>query len=147
MQFKDTTRRKLSFGEIAVRLNNLHLPQVDLVVGIAEGGVVPASMAAFKLGTDLHTVKINYRDEGNTPRYDQPKVFSNGNSLKNKKILIVDDVSVTGKTLEKAKELFEGNEILTLTFKGKADYVLFPEISECVHWPWKLTKQSEASLQ
>ncbi len=133
----------LSFGQIVERLRSLHIPEVDLVVGVAEGGVVPASLVAFKMGTGLHIVKINFRDDDNTPRFDHPKVFSNGKYVKNKKILIVDDVSVTGKTLEKAKELFAGNDIRTLTFKGKADYVLFPEIAECVNWPWKISNYAE----
>jgi hypoxanthine phosphoribosyltransferase len=129
--------QSLTFGQIRERLNNFDLPLVDLVVGIAEGGLVPASLVAFKLGVELSTIKINYRNEANTPIRTEPALLSDSHSLINKKILLVDDVSVSGKTLEKAKELFVSNEIITLTFKGKADYVLFPEISECVNWPWK----------
>ena len=130
----------LSFEKITERLKNFVLPKVDLVVGIAEGGLVPASLVAYQLGCELSTIKINYRDETNTPRFDSPRVFSNGQHFHDKKILIVDDVSVTGKTLEIAKTLFEGNEVHTCAMKGKADYVLFPEISECVNWPWKIQK-------
>jgi hypoxanthine phosphoribosyltransferase len=52
--------------------------------------------------------------------------------------LVVDDVSVSGKTLEKARQLLAGNEVKTLTLKGNADYVIFPEIRDCVKWPWKI---------
>jgi len=55
----------------------------------------------------------------------------------------VDDVSVTGKTLEKAKEVLGENKILTLVLKGRADLVLFPELEHCVKWPWSITKQKE----
>ena len=129
--------QNLTFRQISERLNGFNLPSVDLVIGIAEGGLVPASLIAFKLGVELRTIKINYRNESNTPIRNEPELLSDFNELSDKKILLVDDVSVTGKTLEKAKELFAGNEIITLAFKGKADYVLFPEISECVNWPWK----------
>ncbi len=127
----------LTFGQISERLNSFNLPNADVVVGIAEGGLVPASLVAFKIGAELKTIKINYRDETNTPIRTEPALLSDSLEFKSKKILLIDDVSVTGKTLDKAKELFPGNEIITLTFKGKADYVLFPEINECVSWPWK----------
>lgn len=128
----------ISFTEIAKRIADLKLPQFDLVIGIAEGGLVPSGMIAYKLGIELNIIRISFRDGANTPLYNQPRLFSNIKKIKNKKILIVDDVSVTGKTLEKAKETLEGNNIKTLTLKGKADYVLFPEITDCVKWPWKV---------
>jgi hypothetical protein len=33
--------------------------------------------------------------------------------------------------------LLAGHEVTTLVMKGKADYVLFPEVRTCVQWPWK----------
>jgi hypoxanthine phosphoribosyltransferase len=55
------------------------------------------------------------------------------------KVLLVDDVSVTGKTLDFAKQLLHLNDIKTFVLKGKnADIVLFPEIKECVNWPWNM---------
>lgn len=133
----------LTFKQISGRINNAALPDFDLVVGIAEGGIVPASLIAYKLGVELTVIKINYRDIENRPIYEQPVIIS---TIENKiphdkKILIVDDVSVSGKTLETAIQFFRGNSVRTLTLKGKADYVLFPEISECVDWPWKLHPQ------
>jgi hypoxanthine phosphoribosyltransferase len=131
----------LAFSQITERLKSFNLPHFDLIIGIAEGGVVPASLLAYKMGVELHIIKINFRDEKNTPRYEQPLIYGDIKEIRNKKILIVDDVSATGKTLEKAKEAFTGNDIRTLTLKGKADYVLFPEISNCVNWPWKLANK------
>jgi hypoxanthine phosphoribosyltransferase len=131
----------ISFTAIKEAIDKFTFPNVDLVVGIAEGGLVPSSLAAYKLGCELKMIKINHRDENNNPRYENPKVLQNLNEdIINKKILLVDDVSVSGKTLDAAKELFSGNEIKTFVLKGKADLVLFPDIKDCVNWPWKINK-------
>jgi hypoxanthine phosphoribosyltransferase len=129
----------LSFQTICERILQTDFPEVDLVVGIGSGGLLPASIVAFHLKKDLSVMTINYRDENNTPRHDLPKVLSLPEQLlmDGKKILLVDDVSVTGKTLQAAIELLNGHDITTFTLKGKADLVLFPEIGDCVKWPWK----------
>ena len=129
----------LSFERIAQRLRDMELPETDLVIGIGTGGVVPASLVAFHLQVGLLIITLNYRDEQNTPRHEVPVVTGLPANLspEGKKILLVDDVSVSGKTLQTARKLLEGFEVKTLTMKGNADYVLFPEIKECVRWPWK----------
>lgn len=128
----------LSFREISERLKNTSLPETDLVIGIGKGGIVPASLAAFHLNAELRVMVLNYRDEQNTPRYNEPQVLQLPDvSLEGKRILLVDDVSVSGKTMHAALEQLKGLQVKTLTMKGKADYVLFPEIKECVRWPWK----------
>lgn len=129
----------VTFTEISERLRALSLPETDLVIGIGTGGIVPASLVAFHLQCDLHIITLNYRDENNTPRYENPVVVNMPElpSLQDKRVLLVDDVSVSGKTLEQALSFFEGVQIKTFTLKGRADYVLFPEIKDCVKWPWK----------
>lgn len=129
----------VSFTEISTRLKSMSLPETDLVIGIGTGGIVPASLVAFHLGCELQIITLNYRDENNTPRYENPVIVNMPEmpSLQGKRILLVDDVSVSGKTLKEALTHFEGLQIKTLTMKGKADFVLFPEIKDCVKWPWK----------
>lgn len=128
----------LSFREITERLKQMQLPETDVVVGIGSGGIVPAGFVAFHLNAELQVMVLNYRDEENTPRYDEPKVLVKPEwKLEGKKILVVDDVSVSGKTMNKALEQLEGLNVKTLAMKGKADFVLFPEIKDCVKWPWK----------
>jgi len=128
----------LSFREISERLKQVELPETDLVIGIGSGGIVPAGIVAFHLNAELQVMVLNYRDELNNPRYEEPKVLEkpHGN-LEGKRILLVDDVSVSGKTMNKALEQLQGLNVKTLAMKGKADYVLFPEIKDCVKWPWK----------
>ena len=128
----------LSFKEISERLKQMYLPEIDLVIGIGSGGVPPATFVAFYLNADLEIMTMNYRDEKNNPRFDEPKVLHKPLwSLEGKRILLVDDVSVSGKTMNAALELLKGYNVKTLAMKGKADYVLFPEIKDCVKWPWK----------
>jgi len=128
----------LSFREISDRLRKTELPDIDLVIGIGTGGIVPAGIVAFHLGAELDVMVVNYRDEQNNPVYEKPRILSKpGWDLEGKRILLVDDVSVTGKTLNTALEQLKGFNVKTLTMKGKADYVLFPEIKDCVNWPWK----------
>lgn len=129
----------VSFTEISERLRSMTLPETDLVIGIGTGGVVPASLVAFHLACELQIITLNYRDENNTPKYENPVLVNMPEipSLQGKRILLVDDVSVSGKTLNEALLHFQGLQIKTLTMKGKADFVLFPEIKDCVKWPWK----------
>ena len=128
----------LSFKEISERLKQIDLPEIDLVIGIGSGGIPPATFVAFHLNADLEVITLNYRDENNTPRYDTPKILYQPDlKLGEKRILLVDDVSVSGKTLNAALDLLKGYNVKTLARKGKADFVLFPEIKDCVKWPWK----------
>ena len=129
----------LSFIEISERIKKLELPPFDLVIGIGSGGIVPASLLAFHLNAELQVLVLNYRDENNHPRFDEPVVLQKPvMNLEGKKILLVDDVSVSGKTMNTALKQLEGYNVKTLAMKGKADYVLFPEIKDCVKWPWKV---------
>lgn len=129
----------LSFKEISDRLRKTDLPETDLVLGIGTGGVVAASLVAFRLGCELQIITVNFRDEKNSPQHDNP-VFINipeNLDLDGKKVLLVDDVSVSGKTMDTVISKFPGQNIKTFTLKGRADYVLFPEVKDCVKWPWK----------
>ena len=127
----------LDFVEIRNRLERLTLPEVDLVVGIATGGSVPASLVAYKLGCPLAVMQLNYRAEDNTPQRPEPQLLTAFRPPNARRVLLVDDVSVSGKTLAAAKKLLPHSRVVTLVLKGRADMVLFPEVASCVTWPWK----------
>ncbi len=129
----------LSFKEISAALHRFSLPSADLVIGIGRGGIVPASLVAHQLRCGLHIVQVNYRDDDNQPARVQPEFLQDFslNIEKNQKILLVDDVAVSGKTLEVVKDKLKAHTVQTFVLKGKADYVLFPDIKTCVNWPWK----------
>ncbi|NIP17276.1 MAG: hypothetical protein GWM87_03280 [Xanthomonadales bacterium] len=128
----------LSMGEIARRLRAADYPAVDAVVGIQTGGRIPATLLSFHLGLPLYMLPINFRDEDNNPRFDEPRVLGACDDLPPDgcRVLLVDDVSVSGKTMDMARQLLPGRDITTFVLKGQGDLVLFPEIKPCVNWPW-----------
>ena len=130
---------KLEFPEIRARLDSLTLPQIDLVIGVATGGSVPAALLAYKLQTPLYTLHLNYRAEDNSPQRPAPELLSPPDlpAVNGKRVLLVDDVCVTGRTLESARQYLAGAHVITFVLKGHADVVLFPEVASCVHWSWK----------
>ena len=131
----------LDFLEIVGRLKAMAFPPVDRVVGVATGGIVPASLVAYQLERPLSLIHINYRAPDNTPRHPAPQLLASpalDSPGEPERILLVDDVSVTGQTLALARRQFPHSQVITFVLKGQADYVLFPEIDSCVHWPWKL---------
>lgn len=131
----------IAFETIGEALRSTPLPATDLVVGIGSGGVVPAAMAAYELRTPMRIIWLNHRGIDNVPIHSIPQL-SQPFSLPpgTKKILLVDDVVVSGKTLEAAKKLLPQTEIITMALKGDADIVLFPDIQSCVQWPWNPIK-------
>jgi len=132
----------VSFNEIEKRIKEFHFPDADVVVGIATGGTVPAALVAFQLGLPFHLIRINYRAPDNQPQHPDPVLYTDLPNIRDTdKILLVDDVSVSGKTFDFAKSLFTGYKIITFALKGNAEQVLMPELSTCVNWPWSLTKR------
>lgn len=129
----------LDFLTISQALKSFPLPEVDRVIGIATGGIIPASLIAHHIGRPLSLMHINFRAPDNTPRHAEPVLVSwQPLSTVGQRILLVDEVSVSGKTIDFARSFLGDHHVYTFVLKGKADYVLFPEIEECVNWPWKV---------
>jgi len=130
----------LDFQDVARRLKELVLPEVDVVVGIGTGGVVPACLVAYHLGAPLKIIHLNFRDADNKPRRDTPTLLEPFyGPPAGSRVLLVDDVSVSGATMAAARQHLPGCEVTTLAFKGKADLVVLPEVASCVVWPWALS--------
>lgn len=131
----------LSFADITARLAVWRFPEgIDLVVGIASGGVVPAALVAMRLGVELKVIAVNYRDDANEPRYTEPRLISSVPDLGSaRRILLVDDVYVTGKSWQSARRaLPKAVEVVPFVLKGRVDFALIRNVDGCVQWPWKL---------
>ena len=128
----------LELPDIARRLKAAELPDADVVVGVATGGVVPASLVAYQLELPLHIMHLNFRAADNSPKRPRPELVQPFDLEPNfQNVLLVDDVSVSGATFLKAVGLLEGKNVTTFALKGKADIVLFPEVTSCIYLPWR----------
>jgi len=103
----------------------------DIIIGISRGGLVPARVLS-----DILDVKkvgiiglIFYKKAGETN--DKPEVTQElSMDIKGKKVLLVDDVADSGKSLVAAKELLEKKEpaeIKVATIHYKPHSVLKPD--------------------
>jgi uncharacterized protein len=131
----------LTFTGILSRLAAWRFPpDLDGVVAIAGGGVVPAVMVAQRLGLGLKLIALNYRDEANQPRFPEPKVISAVPELDGwKRVLLVDDVYVSGKSWHAARAALPPEvEVLPFVLKGKVEFALIRDIEGCVEWPWRV---------
>ncbi|MGH7945689.1 MAG: phosphoribosyltransferase family protein [Opitutaceae bacterium] len=131
----------ISFSDITGRIARWIFPdRVDAVLGIAAGGVVPAALVAMRLGVEMKLIALNYRDDANEPRYEEPRLLSSIPDLGSwKRVLLVDDVYVSGKSWHAARRLLPASvEVLPFVLKGQVDFALIRDVQGCVQWPWKL---------
>lgn len=87
--------------------------QVDTILGLARGGMIPATILAYRLdNNNLQQLGVRTRDVETTQFYGNPVLFGN--------VLVVDDINDSGKTfIEVAKYLdyhFDRGEISDVTF-------------------------------
>ena len=129
--------REKSFEEVLQRFKDIEFNETfDIIVAIANGGIIPAAIINQRLNTGLELLKINLRDPHQIPKYDSPKLVAPIEfDFKSKTILLVEDRIKTGATVKYALELLnEAKQIKTFAVNGKADYSLYDE--ECFRFPW-----------
>lgn len=125
------------FEEVMERFRTLPIEEeFDLIVAIANGGIVPAAIINQRLQKEIHLLKINLRDENQRPKYDHPQLVAPIDfDFHDKRILLVDDRIKTGSTIVFARELLkEAKLIKTFAVNGNADYALYDEV--CFKFPW-----------
>ena len=126
-----------SWDEVKTKFNAIVFDETfDIIVAIANGGIVPAAIINQRLHLPIELLKINYRDPDQKPLYPSPRLLDDINfDVKDKKILLVEDRVKTGATLQYAKELLTDAAIVkTFAVNGKADYALYDEA--CFSFPW-----------
>lgn len=128
-----------TFSEIIQRFADIRFNEnFDLIVAIANGGIVPAGIINQKLNTEVEILHINFRDDYQQPKYSTPKLLKPIDfEFQGKKILLVDDRIKTGATIDVAKKLLEGAKLIkTFAVNGNADYALYNE--SCFRFPWRI---------
>lgn len=126
-----------SFEEVAEKFRNIRFNEdFDLIVAIANGGIIPAAILNQRLGLELQLLRINLRDTNQKPIYDKPRLLSPVDfHVRGKRVLLVEDRVKTGATLEYAKTLLsEAKSVKTFAVNGNADYALYNE--SCFCFPW-----------
>ncbi len=126
-----------TFEEVLQKFQTIEINETfDMIVAIANGGIIPAGIINQRLGLEIHLLKINFKDEFQKPRYDAPKLLKAIDfDFKNKKILLVDDRIKSGSTIKLAKELLKDAAMIkTFAVNGNADYPLYNET--CFKFPW-----------
>ncbi len=125
------------FEEVLQRFHDLYFDETfDMIVAIANGGIIPAAIINQRLQLPLHLLKISLRDSSHKPIHGAPVLIAPIDfGFKDKKILLVEDRVKSGKTMEYALQLLEGAELIkTLAVNGEADYSLYNE--SCFKFPW-----------
>lgn len=128
-----------SFEEVAERFRLLEFnEEFDLIVAIANGGIIPAALLNQRLNLEIHLLKLSLRDASQKQMYDQPKLLETIDfNFEGKRVLLVEDRVKTGTTLNYAKKLLDKAALVkTFAVNGNADYCLYNET--CFKFPWIL---------
>jgi uncharacterized protein len=127
------------FDELLNRFGSLQFSETfDMIVAVANGGIIPAALINQKLNLDIQLLKLNLRDSNQKQIYEIPRLLEDIKfDVSGKKILLVEDRVKTGTTLGFARNfLFEkgAKDVKTFAVNGKADYCLYDE--PCFMFPW-----------
>lgn len=126
-----------SFEEMMERFRTITFwEDFDLIVAIANGGIIPAAILNQKLELEIYLLKINLRDANQNPKYTSPILLAPIDfDYKGKRILLVEDRVKTGSSLNFAKALLKDAALIkTFAVNGNADYALYNE--SCFRFPW-----------
>lgn len=143
---------RVSWNEIDHIVNELakkidYLP--DWLIGVSRGGLVPVRLLSDRLGIqNVAIVRAEfYKSMGET--HDYPRITQDVCvDLAGRKILIVDDVADTGRSLIALKEYFHKKgvkEVKIATFHVKPHSIVKPDffVEETSSWlvyPWEVVE-------
>ncbi len=128
-----------SFEEVTRRIREIGFREkFDMIVAIANGGIIPAALLNQRLNVEFQLLKLNLRGADQKPLYDSPRLMEGIRfDAAGRTILLVEDRVKTGATLNYAKQLLAGAKLVrTFAVNGRADYCLYDE--PCFRFPWIL---------
>lgn len=128
-----------SFEALMERIREVEFREkFDMVVAIANGGIIPAALLNQRLNVEFQLLKLNLRDATQKPLYDKPRLLEEVKfDVTGKTVLLVEDRVKTGTTLNYARQLLSDAKLVrTFAVNGKADYCLYDEA--CFRFPWIL---------
>lgn len=127
--------------EMAVAIGSDWKP--DLVVGIAKGGVIPAAFLSSALMIDFFPIKLSSRHNERIVSEEPVWHVHPTAAVRGKKVLLVDDICVAGRTFDRAKKELErlgAAEVRTAAIAVHQDSVrpgyMAIVTDDLVVWPW-----------
>jgi hypoxanthine phosphoribosyltransferase len=114
----------------------------DTIIGISRGGIIPARLLSDKLcNPNLTTLKIEHWGKPGKITQKARITQKINTNIKNKKILIVDDLTDTGDTLQKAithTKTLGATQIKTATLHHKTTSNITPDYygKKLSKWTW-----------
>jgi xanthine phosphoribosyltransferase len=127
-----------TFEEVLSRFRDIRFEEkFDLIVAIANGGIIPAAILNQRLDIEIQLLKINLRDPDQKLKYMSPQLVAPIDfEFKGRSILLVEDRVKTGSTLNFAQSFLflEAKIVKTFAVNGNADYALYNE--DCFRFPW-----------
>lgn len=120
--------------------------QPDIIIAVARGGLVPAGALSYSMGiklSDAINVEFYTDVEETLPDPVLLEPLLDVNSLANKRLLVVDDVADSGRTLDLVLKLLRthGAEVRSAVIYGKSRSVVSPDYvwkhtDEWIVFPW-----------
>lgn len=114
---------------------NDHLKNIDLVVGVARGGLLPAVIISHMLAIPMRTLFYSSKvGRGDNRDHDNQLI-----EFSQKRLLLVDDLTDTGNTMRELSEVYQarGHDVTTtvLYYKELPESTFVPDI-----WAVKVSK-------
>ena len=128
-----------SFEDVIEKIHQIKIDEpFDMIVAIANGGIIPAALLNQRLNLEIHLLKLSLRDKYQQQMFDQPQLLEPISfDFEGKRILLVEDRIKTGTTINYARKLLsKAKEVKTFSVNGYADYYLYNE--SCFKFPWIL---------
>ena len=143
--------RKIEWDEIKALALKL-VPKIkeyspDVIIAIAMGGWIPARLLKLHIKADYYSIGCSYYDEFNK-KTDKVRITQDLKEIyiKNKKVLLVDEVADSGDTLIKVNEYINGfnpKSVKSAVLHTKKSSKFIPDFTaenisdEWIIYPWE----------